>query len=225
MCSPVWPLVTGLSPSLANGLRAQTVFGIPGRNRFVRHSSDAIGPGQTRWSARQRLARLTFTSFLHPHPPSWPSVDSKTRHRLDYQHRGSATTLSLLSHPLHRTPFFSLLSFFSSLSSLYLDKHTSLAAIMRKPTIRPLYHLIPIPNTIYCSASAFPFMFNHCLSGIRRARAQARSLLVPLPPSFLRSLFTDSDHPSVCTMHCMYTRSPARHGENMFQIPYFNLLP
>jgi hypothetical protein len=108
------------------------VFGIPGRNIIVRHSleprTDRTGSNTSERPSTPRQAQLTFTSFLDP--PSWPSVDIKTRRRPDYHNR--ATVARLLFLPFRPIAFSSLPPFLF-LSSLSFYSDTSLAAIMRQP--------------------------------------------------------------------------------------------
>jgi hypothetical protein len=108
------------------------VFGIPGRNIIVSHSLEPR-TDRTRSNTSERLstprqAQLTFTPFLDP--PSWPSVDIKTRHLPDCHHRGNVTRpfffpfRPIASESSSLPPFL----FLSSLS-FYSDNDTSLAAI------------------------------------------------------------------------------------------------
>jgi len=114
---------------------------------------------------------------------------------------------------------------FLFLSSLSFIPTTTQASRHHAATIHPLYHLIL--STILLRS--FPFR-NRLLCILYKTSTRLGSLnqsllTVPLPPSFfVCSLFTDPDHPSVCTTCCMYTRSPARHGGYLFQIPCLNLL-
>lgn len=86
MCSAVWSLVTGLSLSLAYGLRAQGFWDF---RKIPEPRTDRTG---TNTSERPS----TPPTLLHLHPPSsfLAFVNNKTRHCPDYHHRGHVTRLS-----------------------------------------------------------------------------------------------------------------------------------
>lgn len=165
------------------------------------HESDRnrhIGAPVTTTNPPSPLSSILLPGLREQQNPPLP--------RLPPQRKCDKTFLPLLPYLVLLSSLFSSLPFSSFALTFHSNKDT---AIIRQSYV-PLYHLIP--STVLLRS--LPFAFNFCASGIRRARApsqaQARSTTV-VPSDFVvtthflfsvhYSIFTDSDHPSVCTTH------------------------
>ncbi len=132
--------------------------------------------------------------------------------RLPAQRKSDKTFLL----PPHPALSFSLLSFFS-LRSLFIRTMT----LAQPPSCGNHTPLISLDTWHYLTARP-SLSYSIFMHPVQDEHALGLAQLVPsdfaVTTLFIHSLFTDSDHPLVCTTCCMYTRSPARHGGYLFRI-------